>query len=123
MFKLPACASLLLRRLEDHRMLCVVVPLDTVSITSNGQYVEVVPKQVFSETEQLGVKTTEFILNCRFNFQFSSSTLLKMSGNLQDCFMWWNHWCESQNDNGDGVTSWQYSLQKYMDSLGFSLST
>lgn len=51
MFKLSACSSLLLRRLEDHRMLCVVVPIELVSITSDRQYVEVVPKQVFSGTD------------------------------------------------------------------------
>lgn len=56
---------------------------------------------IFSRTGYSSVKTSEFILNWRFSFLFSSAMLRKMTGNLQDSFLWWNHGCESQNSNDD----------------------
>lgn len=57
--------------------------------------------KLFSVEQDIPLKTSEFILNCRFSFLFSSAMLLKMIGNLKDHFLWWNHGCESQNSNDD----------------------
>lgn len=120
MFKLSAHSSLLLRGLEDHRMPSVVVLLEPVSIMSNGQCVEVMPKHVFGGTGYSSVKTTEFILNCRFSFLVSSAMLVEMTGNLQDRFLWWNHGCESQNSNDD-TNLVAVQLTECVKTLDFSL--
>lgn len=101
MFKLSAHSSLLLRGLEDHRVPSVVVLLEPVSIMSNGQCVEVMPKHVFGGTGY-------------------SSMLVEMTGNLQDRFLWWNHGCESQNSNDD-TNLVAVQLTECVKTLDFSL--
>lgn len=68
-FKLPVHSSVLLRGLGDRRMSGAVVLFKPISIMSNGQCVEV----IFSGMGYFSLKTSEFILNFRFSFLFSSA--------------------------------------------------
>lgn len=82
---------------------------------------EVVPKHILSRREYSCMKTTELILSYRFSFLFSSGMLLKMTGSLQDYFLWWNRGCESQNSNVD-TDHVAVQLTECVETLDFSLS-
>lgn len=92
----------------------VVVLLEPIYIMSYGQCMEI----IFRGTGYSSIKTSEFILNWRFSFLFSSTMLLKMTGNLQDSFLWWNHGCESQNSNDDT----NLTAVQCVETLDFTLS-